>query len=86
MQIRYSKDSLKFLEKQTIKIVARIRDAISKLKLNPPEGDLSTMKGYTDGRKRLRVGSFRIIYKNISENQVDILLILDIGSRGDIYK
>jgi len=67
-------------------MVDRIRKAISKLKLEPPEGDISMLKGYTDGRKRLRVGSFRIIYRNIFSNQVEIILILDIGNRGDIYK
>ena len=86
MEIRYTKDSIKFLEKQPKSVVTRIRDAISKLKLNPPEGDILTMKGYTDGRKRLRVGTFRIIFRNVTENQVEILIVIDIGNRGDIYK
>lgn len=44
------------------------------------------MQGYTDNRKRLRVGSWRIIYKYGAEAQVEILFIIDIGNRGDIYK
>ena len=44
------------------------------------------MQGYTDGRKRLRLGSWRIIYKYTAENEVEILLVIDIGNRGDIYK
>jgi len=86
MQTRYSKDSIKFLEKQSKDVVNRIRDAISKLKLSPPEGDISVLKGYTDGRKRLRVGIFRVIYRTVREGHVEILMIIDIGSRGDIYK
>jgi mRNA interferase RelE/StbE len=53
---------------------------------NPPEGDIAVMQGYSDNRKRLRVGSWRIIFKVTEENRVEILLIIDIGNRGDIYK
>ena len=86
MKIRYSKDAIKFLSKQTKKTVERIRCAIVKLTLNPPEGDIAFMQGYTDGRKRLRVGAWRIIYNNAMENRIEILQIIDIGNRGDIYK
>ena len=37
-------------------------------------------------RKRLRVGSWRIIYRYGAENEIKILFIIDIGNRGDIYK
>lgn len=86
MVIKYSKDSLKFLSKLDKKSVIRIREAIAKLTLDPPEGDIKLMQGYTDNRKRLRVGSWRIIYKYDNENSVEILFIIDIGNRGDIYK
>lgn len=86
MIIKYSKDSLKFLSKLDKKSVIRIREAIAKLTLDPPEGDIKLMQGYDDNRKRLRVGSWRVIYKYGSENSVEILFIIDIGNRGDIYK
>lgn len=86
MIIKYSKDSLKFLSKLDIKSVTRIREAIAKLTLDPPEGDIKLMQGYADNRKRLRVGSWRIIYRYGTENSVEILFIIDIGNRGDIYK
>ena len=44
------------------------------------------MQGFDDGRKRLRVGSFRIIFNYTSEGEVEILLVMEIGKRGDIYK
>ena len=44
------------------------------------------MKGYNDGRKRLRVGSWRIIYRIDANYEVEILYIIDIENRGDIYK
>lgn len=86
MIIRYSKDALKFLSKLDTKSVNRIRSAIQGLTLTPPVGDIKLMQGYTDNRKRLRVGSWRIIYKYGAENNVEILFIIDIGNRGDIYK
>lgn len=44
------------------------------------------MSGYKDGRYRLRVGKYRVIYKYINESDIEILNVMDIGSRGDIYK
>lgn len=86
MTIRYSKDSLKFLSKLDKKSVERIREAIKGLTLKPPVGDVKPMAGYSDGRKRLRVGSWRVIYKYGTDGDVEVLLIIDIGNRGDIYK
>ena len=41
---------------------------------------------YKDDRYRLRVGKYRIIYKYLTDKEIEILSIMDIGSRGDIYK
>ena len=86
MIIKYSRDAIKFLERQPKKTVERVRQAIGKLALFPPEGDISLLRGYADGRMRLRVGSLRVIYRRIMEGQIEIILIIDIGSRGGIYK
>lgn len=86
MIIRYSKDALKFLAKLDKESVTRIREAIAGLTLVPPVGDIKLMQGYNDERKRLRVGSWRIIYKYGTDNNIEILFIIDIGNRGDIYK
>ncbi|MBQ3137158.1 MAG: type II toxin-antitoxin system RelE/ParE family toxin [Clostridia bacterium] len=86
MIIRYSKDALKFLAKLDKKSIERIRKAIEGLTLTPPVGDIKLMQGYTDERKRLRVGSWRIIYKYGTDNELEILFVIDIGNRGDIYK
>ena len=85
-KILYSKDALKFLSKLDKKSVARIREAISGLACSPPIGDIKIMKGYDDGRKRLRVGSWRIIYKQQNDGFLEIIFVIDIGNRGDIYK
>ena len=86
MKIKYSRDALKFLAKLDAKSVARIRNAIQGLTMTPPQGDIKPMQGYDDGRKRLRVGGWRIIFKYGSEGEIEILFVIDIGNRGDIYK
>ena len=43
LKIRYSRDALKFIDRQTKKSVRRIREAIAKLTKNPPEGDITTL-------------------------------------------
>ena len=84
--VRYSRDSLRFLDKQPKKDVERIRKAIDKLKKNPPEGDIKPLQGYSDGRKRLKLSSWRIIFRSAKEGSIEIIFIVDIGNRGDIYK
>ncbi|MBR3767725.1 MAG: type II toxin-antitoxin system RelE/ParE family toxin [Clostridia bacterium] len=86
MIIKYSKDSLKFLARLDKRSVARIREAINGLTLSPPVGDIKLMQGYTDNRKRLRVGSWRVIYRYGFDNEIEVLFIIDIGNRGDVYK
>ena len=86
MQIKYSREALKVLEKQTRKSVERIRVGIAKLALEPPEGDIAPLRGYSDGRLRLRIGTWRIIYRYTVEGRFQTLLIISIGNRGDIYK
>lgn len=86
MNIKYSKDSLKFLAKMEKKTVQRIKDGIAGLTLNPPQGDIKTMQGYNDGRLRLRIGKYRIVYRYDSENNIVYVYVIDIDSRGGIYK
>ncbi len=86
MKIKYSKAALKFLAKADKTTVTRIREAIQGLTHNPPEGDIKIMQGFSDGRQRLRVGKYRVIYKYGVDNEIEIVYIIDIGSRGDIYK
>ena len=34
----------------------------------------------------MRVGKYRVIYRYTEDGEVEILIVMDIGSRGDIYK
>ena len=86
MKIEYSQDALQFLIKTQKSYVLTIRQAIAGLTKTPPEGDIKPMRGYSDGRQRLRVGKYRVIYRYSGEGDAATLHIIDIGSRGDIYK
>lgn len=81
-KIEYTNKALKKLKNLDFKAKVDITKAIE----NIPNGDIKSMQGYSDGRKRLRIGKYRVIYKVDVDNKVQILLVLDIGSRGDIYK
>ena len=86
MIIQFKKSASKAIKQMDKPTKERIKKAIIGLTLNPPIGDIKVMQGYRDGRLRLRVGQYRIIYKYDNNGTVEILLILDIGNRGDIYK
>ena len=76
MQIYYSKNAVKFLEKQSKDTQRRIIVAIEKL----PSGDIVKLHGLQG--YRLRVGDIGIIYVNNGE----LINIISIGFRGGVYK
>ncbi|MBR4235774.1 MAG: type II toxin-antitoxin system RelE/ParE family toxin [Clostridia bacterium] len=86
MRIEYSKSAVKALQRIDKHQRLAIRDAIQGLTLIPPKGDIKPLQGYKDGRMRLRVGSYRVIYRYGNDGQMIVLYIIEIGSRGDIYK
>ena len=66
-------------------IAVLVKKAIEGLTEIPPKGDIKVMQGYSDGRKRLRVGKYRIIYQYRDDGNVYVWVI-EIATRGDIYK
>lgn len=85
MDIEYSRKAAKYIESLDRPTKQRIKHAIDGLTEFPPAGDIKPLQGYSDGRKRLRVGKYRVIY-NYLKNTIEILYIMDVDSRGDIYK
>ena len=70
----------KFIRKLPRQDKERVLSAIYRL----PEGeDIKELQGH-EGLMRLRVGDYRIIYR--MDNGRLIVLVIDAGSRGDIYK
>ncbi len=79
-KIEFEKKALKFLQKLPQKQRERIFEAIRGL---PHSGDIKVMQG-VKGYFRLRVGDFRVIY-SVDHGRL-IVLVVEIGNRGDIYK
>ena len=86
MEIRYSKAAAKNLESLDKPTRKRIEVGILGLTKQPPTGDIKPLVSYSDGRRRLRIGKYRIVFRYHQDGMIDILLILDIDSRGGIYK
>jgi len=80
MNIFYSRASLKYLLKLEHGIRANIVTAIDKL---PDAGDIKKMRGRSiEDLYRLRIGKYRVLFLWTK----DAVKILDIDTRGDIYK
>lgn len=75
-RIQYSKQAIKFLNKQSKQTKDRIVEAINLL----PSGDVKKLQGTNN--YRLRIGDFRVIF-DLGGN---IIFVLRIGNRGEIYK
>jgi len=78
MTPQYSKQANKFLDSQDDDTYNRIKSAVRKL----PMGDVKKLQGYKD-KYRLRVGSFRVIFKRIGQNMYHVEAI---DNRGQVYK
>ena len=61
----------------------RIKTALSKI----PKGDIKVMQGFSDGRKRLRIGKYRAVFIDVTTQDSDKgVHVIELGSRGNIYK
>lgn len=77
MEIKYSKQATKFLDKQEESVELRIRKSIEKL----PAGDVVKLKG-TNDMYRLRIGDFRVIFYK----EGNTIKVSKIDNRGQAYK
>lgn len=82
-QVTLSRESIKFLKKQEKALQMRITESIKGLTIQPPVGDIKPLKG-RNKHLRLRVGSYRIIFE--VDHSEQIIYILTIDNRGDVYK
>ncbi len=86
MKVRFKKSAVKAINAMDSPTKKRIKTAIEGLKETPPLGDIKPLQGSKDGTMRLRVGKYRVLFRYDKDNEIEILLILDIGPRGNIYK
>lgn len=82
MDIILTNHAVKVLDKLDNNTCQRIFEGLEGLKKQPPVGDIKRLLGRNKGKLRLRIGSYRIIYK-VEKGKI---YILNIGARGDIYK
>jgi mRNA interferase RelE/StbE len=82
----YTEAALKYLEtKVPTKVCAQIKKRIDALASRPTPPGCKKLMGITDGNNpiyRVRQGDFRILY-SVRPN---IIVILDIGNRKDVYR
>ena len=83
--MKYSKNVVKFLQKQDKKLVKKIIDTFDELKidLDFSKFDIKELKGFNN-IFRLRVSKYRIIFE-VNGNEL-LIEVIKAGSRGDIYK
>lgn len=84
-RIEFKRAAKKYLVSLERKTQIRIINAIKGLAQFPPVGDLKPLEG-RDGKYRLRVGGYRVIFSYGKDGEIIIVMIEDIGPRGDIYK
>lgn len=85
--VQLSKAPIKYIKRQEAKVQDRIITAINDIESNPyPENNRSIrqLSGKLKNYYRYRIGSIRIIYEIIEEELV--VLIIEVGNRGDVYK
>ena len=77
MEIKFTKEAAKQINRLPQPLKGRIREAVCKL----PEGDVIKLQGYIT-KYRLRVGDYRIIF----DMRDNIITIGEILPRGEAYK
>lgn len=84
-KIEFTKKALKSFSKLTRKKQEQISEIISKLEVNPfVLPNIKPLQGSLLEDYRVRIGTLRLIYR--IEQQRLVIIVLDLGSRGDIYK
>ena len=86
MRVVYSRVAVKAINSFDKSIKQRIKTGIEGLLEVPPKGDIKQMQGVNPPALRLRIGKYRVLYEYTNLNDEEVLMIKDIGSRGDIYK
>lgn len=76
LEIFYSNQASKFLEKTDIFLAKRLLKKIEELKTKPITRDTKKIEGYKEKLFRVRVGRYRILYEiDYKENKIGIIKI-----------
>lgn len=85
MVIEYTKKAVKYIESLDKQTKHRIKSGIEGLTENPPKGDIRMMQGYSDGRRRLRIGKYRILYNYGQNGEIKVLYIMNIDTSVNLH-
>jgi len=80
MRVELNKTANKQFNRLNEPLRSRIAEALDRLELEPPEGDIKKLQG-RDGY-RLVTGGYRILF-DIENDRIDVFKI---APRGDVYK
>ena len=85
MDARYTKSALKVLRKIQPKRAVAILDKMDEIAQDPFKADnlITPLEGVENGYRR-RFGDWRVLYT--IDDEIRILEVFKIGSRGDVYK
>ena len=83
--IKLSKSAAKYYKKLPPKLKNKVKEVINLLQDNPYAiSNVKPLEGSSNDDYRIRIGSLRLLYR--VHNDTLIIIVLDIGPRGDIYK
>ena len=84
-KILLTKEAVKYYQKSGATVKRKLNKCFEVLKEDPyNDCNIKRLHGELAGLYRYRIGSLRVIYK-IEDEKVTVIVI-SIGSRGDIYK
>ncbi len=82
-KIEFLKKAEKELSKLPFNIQKQIANRLESLKFNPYPPDVKQLKN-SNGKLRIRVGNYRIIYR--LENDIFVIVVIKIAHRSKVYK
>ncbi|KIO58369.1 hypothetical protein B4064_3780 [Caldibacillus thermoamylovorans] len=84
-KVKLRKPTVKYYEKLPPKLKNKVKDVINQLRENPYAiPNVKPLEGSEHDDYRIRIGSLRLLYR--VHNDTLIIIVLDLGPRGDIYK
>lgn len=88
-EISYHKRAVKYLQRMPVDRKEQIKAALAQIaSLQDPLTDpnVKSMSGNWESCQRLRIGSYRAIYRLVEQDGLSCLEVLHVGTRGDVYK
>ena len=83
MEVKLSPRAAKYFQKLDAHTKERMKKALRKLSLEPPQGDIKAMQGQRNVY-RCKVGDWRLLFSIDSES--NLIIVNKIAPRGEVYK